>query len=84
MCDQGGAYVRRIVPVYATCRRRRCFLLNGAWLSHSAYDARIVKIVVAIVLDSAEDDMPNHSVPNFYVVSVTELELELNFVVYYL
>ena len=55
--------------MYATCRRRRCFLLCEAWFSHSAYDAtnaRMVKIVVAIVLESVEDDMSlaDPSVPN--------------------
>ena len=42
-----------------TCRRRRCFLLNGEWLSHRAYDARMVKIDVAIALESVADGMFN-------------------------
>ena len=45
--------------MYATCRLKRCLLLNGAWLSHSAYDARMVKMVVAIVLERVEDDISN-------------------------
>ena len=36
-----------------------CLLLYGAWLSHNAIDARMVKIVVAIVLESVGEDMSN-------------------------
>ena len=57
VCDQGAAWAKRIL--YATCRRRRRFLLYGAWLSHNAIDARMVKIVVAIVLESVGEDMSN-------------------------
>jgi hypothetical protein len=55
--QSGGSLVKGIL--YATCRLRRCFLLNGVWLSHSACDASMVKIVVAIVVESAEDDITN-------------------------
>ena len=32
----------------ATCRRRSGFILHGAWLSHSAYVGRMVKIAVTV------------------------------------
>ena len=44
----------------------RCLLLHGAWLSHSAYDARMVKIVVAIAFESIEDDMSDPSVKHTF------------------
>ena len=43
----------------------RCFLLNGAWLSHSAYDARMVNIVVAIALESVDDNMSDPRLYSF-------------------
>jgi hypothetical protein len=63
-CDQGACLGKK-KNFEATCRRRRCFLLHEAWLSHSAYDARMVKIVeVIIVIESAEDDIRSSALAN--------------------
>ena len=46
----------------ATVSLRRCLLLYGEWLSHSAYDAKMVNIAVGIVLESVNHDMPGFSI----------------------
>ena len=46
----------------ATLCRRRCLLLCGAWLSHSAYDARMVNMAEGIV---------NHGIPEPRYVNIT-------------
>ena len=44
--------------INATDCLRRCLLLNGLWLCHRAYDARMVNMAVGIVLESVIHDMP--------------------------
>ena len=41
----------------ATVCLRRCLFLQGAWLSHRAYDARMVNMAVGIVLESVNHVM---------------------------
>ena len=52
-----------------TVSLRRCLFLYVAWLSQSAYDARMVNIAVGILLESVNHDMADLSVPNFVVGS---------------
>ena len=47
---------------------RRCLLLYGAWLSHSAYDARTVKMAVGIALENVNHDIPDIKSSKIYVV----------------
>ena len=44
---------------------RRCLFLYGAWLSHSAYDAKMVNMAVGTVFESVSHDIPDVSIPKF-------------------
>ena len=52
------------------CLRRRLFL-DGAWLFHSAYDAKMANMAVGIVLESVDQDMPDFS--SFMLLSQSAL-----------
>ena len=58
---------------FPTFPRRIPFIIDGVWLSHSAYDARMVKMAVGIVLESVNHDMTDLGVPNFILLSQSTL-----------